>query len=236
MEQIELRAESRDVFGKKTKRLRRSGLIPATLYGPRTEPVSLQVRERDLRSVLDRAGMHQLISLRIDQADRPRMTLAREVQRDVITHSLLHVDLYEVVMTETITAETPLTLVGEAPAVATKAGLLMRGLDSVQVQCLPGELPESIDVDVSGLEEKDQAILVKDLVVDEAIEILTNPEEVIVKVLPIKEMVVEEVVEEEVEPVEVEVIAAAKEREEEPEEVLEEAEQPEDEEPEGEAE
>ena len=69
MEQIELRAESRDVFGKKTKRLRRSGLIPATLYGPRTEPVSLQVRERDLRSVLDRAGMHQLISLWIDQAD-----------------------------------------------------------------------------------------------------------------------------------------------------------------------
>ncbi|MGB3904152.1 MAG: 50S ribosomal protein L25 [Anaerolineae bacterium] len=235
MEQIELRAESRDVFGKKTKRLRRSGLIPATLYGPRTEPVSLQVRERDLRSVLDRAGMHQLISLWIDQADRPRLTLAREVQRDVITHSLLHVDLYEVVMTERITAETPLTLVGEAPAVATKAGLLVRGLDSVQVQCLPGELPESIDVDVSVLEETDQAILVKDLVLDEAIEILTNPEEVIVKVLPLKELEVEEVVEEEVEPVEVEVIAAAKEREEEPEEVLEEAEQPEDEEPEGEA-
>jgi large subunit ribosomal protein L25 len=139
-------------------------------------------------------------------------------------------------MTERITAETPLTLVGEAPAVATKAGLLMRGLDSVQVQCLPSELPEYIDVDVRVLEEKDQAILVKDLVVDEAIEILTNPEEVIVKVLPIKELVVEEVVEEEVEPVEVEVIAAAKEREEEPEEVLEEAEQPEDEEPEGEAE
>ena len=236
MEQIELRAESRDVFGKKTKRLRRSGLIPATLYGPRTEPVSLQVRERDLRSVLDRAGTHQLISLRIDQADRPRMTLAREIQRDVITHSLLHVDLYEVVMTERITAETPLTLVGEAPAVAMKAGLLVRGLDSVQVQCLPSELPEYIDVDVRVLEEKDQAILVKDLVVDEAIEILTNPEEVIVKVLPIKEMVVEEVVEEEVEPVEVEVIAAAKEREEEPEEVLEEAERPEGEEPEGEAE
>lgn len=235
MEQIELRAESRDVFGKKTKRLRRSGLIPATLYGPRTEPVSLQVRERDLRSVLDRAGMHQLISLWIDQADRPRLTLAREVQRDVITHSLLHVDLYEVVMTERITAETPLTLVGEAPAVAAKAGLLVRGLDSVQVQCLPGELPESIDVDVSVLEETDQAILVKDLVLDEAIEILTNPEEVIVKVLPLKELEVEEVVEEEVEPVEVEVIAAAKEREEEPEEVLEEAEQPEDEEPEGEA-
>jgi len=236
MEQIELRAESRDVFGKKTKRLRRSGLIPATLYGPRTEPVSLQVRERDLRSVLDRAGTHQLISLRIDQADRPRMTLAREIQRDVITHSLLHVDLYEVVMTERITAETPLTLVGEAPAVAMKAGLLVRGLDSVQVQCLPSELPEYIDVDVRVLEEKDQVILVKDLVVDEAVEILTNPEEVVVKVLPIKELVVEEVVEEEVEPVEVEVIAAAKEREEEPEEVLEEAEQPEDEEPEGEAE
>lgn len=224
MEQIQLRAERRNIFGKKTKRLRRAGFIPATLYGARMEPVSLQVQERDLRRVLDRAGTYQLISLRIDEADKPRMTLAREIQRDLITHSLLHVDLYEVVMTEKTTAEIPISLLGEAPVVAQKTGLLVRGLDSVQVQCLPGELIESIEVDVSVLRETDEVILVKDLPVDEAIEILTNPEQVVVKVLPVSALV-EEVVEEEVEVPELEVITAAKEREEEPEEDLEEAEE-----------
>ena len=220
MEQIELRVQKRSLVGKKTKRLRRSGLIPAILYGPRTEPSPLQVKERDLRLALDRAGTNHLIVLTLDEADEPRMTLAREVQRDVVTHSLLHVDFYEVVMTEKITADIPVTLVGESPIVARNAGLLVRGIDSVQVQCLPSQLLESIVVDVSVLEELEEAVLVEDLEVDEFIEILTNPEEVLVKVLPLR---LEELVEEEVEAAEVEVIGAGEERAAEPEEVLEEA-------------
>jgi len=220
MEQIELTVQKRSLVGKKTKRLRRSGLIPAILYGPRTEPSPLQVKERDLRLALDRAGTNHLIVLTLDEADEPRMTLAREVQRDVVTHSLLHVDFYEVVMTEKITADIPVTLVGESPIVARNAGLLVRGIDSVQVQCLPSQLLESIVVDVSVLQELEQAVLVEDLEVDEFIEILTNPEEVLVKVLPLR---LEELVAEEVEAAEVEVIGVGEERAAEPEEVLEEA-------------
>jgi large subunit ribosomal protein L25 len=222
MERIELRAETRNTFRRKTRSLRREGVIPATLYGPKTKPVALQVQERDLSRVLDIAGTNQLISLWIDQAKKPRTTLAREIQRDMITHSLLHVDFYEVVMSEKITAEIPLSLVGEAPVAAQTAGLLVRGLDSVQVQCLPSELMESIEVDISALEEIDEVISVKDLIVDEAIEILTNPDEVVVRVLPVRAQVIEE----EIELPEVEVIAAAGEGEEEPEE---EAEAPEEE-------
>jgi large subunit ribosomal protein L25 len=220
MEQIELRVQKRTLVGKKTKRLRRSGLIPAILYGPRTEASPLQVNERDLRLALDRAGTNHLIVLTLDEADEPRMTLAREVQRDVVTHSLLHVDFYEVVMTEKITADIPVTLVGESPIVARNAGLLVRGIDSVQVQCLPSQLLGSIVVDISVLEELEQAVLVEDLEVDEFIEILTNPEEVLVKVLPLR---LEELVAEEVEAAEVEVIGVGEERAAEPEEVLEEA-------------
>jgi large subunit ribosomal protein L25 len=211
---IELRAEQRNVLGKKTRRLRKAGLIPAVLYGPRTEPIPLQMRGQDLRQVLDRAGTNQVISLWIGEADKPKMTLAREIQRDVITHSLLHVDLYEVAMTEKITADIPLSLVGEAPVAVQKAGLLVRGLDSVEVQCLPGDLVESIEVDVSGLERKDQLILVGDLVVDGTIEVLAAPEEIVVRVLPVRAKIDEELVEEEAEPGEVEVITAAKEYEE----------------------
>jgi large subunit ribosomal protein L25 len=218
MEQIELRAQTRTVFGKKTKHLRSAGVIPATLYGPRTQPVSLQVPARDLSLVLEAAGTNRLISLWIDGADKPHMTLARDVQRDVITRALIHIDLYEVVMTEKITAEIPLILVGEAPVVINKEGLVVRGLDSLEVHCLPNRLGDAIEVHLDSLEETDQAILVKDLVVDEDIEILTSPDEVVARALPLREEEVEPEVEEELEPAEVEVIAEAREAEEEPEE------------------
>jgi large subunit ribosomal protein L25 len=230
MEQLELKAQARTLFGKKTKRLRKDGLIPAILYGPRTDAVSLQVPERELSSVLDEAGTNRLINLLVDDEKKPRMIVARDVQRDIITQSLIHVDLYEVVMTEKITADVPITLVGEAPGVLTKQGLLVRGVDSVQIQCLPDQLIHEIEVDISVLEEKDQAILVEDLVVGEDIEILTNPEEVVAQILTVREPVIEPEVEEEVEVVEAEAILAAEEGEELPEAVAEETAPPEDEE------
>jgi large subunit ribosomal protein L25 len=215
MEQLELRAQTRTLFGKKTKNLRKEGIIPATLYGPKTEAVSLQLPERELSRVLDHAGTNRLIGLLIDDAKKPRMILARDVQRDVITHSLVHVDLYEVVMTEKITADIPITLVGVAPGVTKKEGLLVRGLDSLQVHCLPDQLMDEIEVDISVLEERDQAILVGDLTVAGDIEILTNPDEVVVHILAVKEkaLEVEEEVEEEIEGVEAEIITAAAEAE-----------------------
>ena len=236
MEQIELRAQSRTVFGKKTRALRRSGIVPATLYGPRTEALSLQMAAKELNAVLHQAGTNRLISLRIDDAGKPRMILARDVQRDVITQSLLHVDLYEVVMTEKITAEIPITLIGVAPAVINKEGLLVRGIDSLHVHCLPDQLSEAIEVDLSVLEVQDQAILVKDLIVGQDIEILTSPDEVVVKVLALREEVLEPLEELEAEPAEVEVITEAREIEGEPERVVKEAEPAEDEEEETETE
>ncbi|HUV74712.1 MAG TPA: 50S ribosomal protein L25 [Anaerolineae bacterium] len=236
MEQIELRAQSRTVFGKKTRALRRSGIVPATLYGPRTEALSLQMAAKELNAVLDQSGTNRLISLRIDDAGKPRMILARDVQRDVITQSLLHVDLYEVVMTEKITAEIPITLIGVAPAVINKEGLLVRGIDSLHVHCLPDQLSEAIEVDLSVLEVQDQAILVKDLIVGQDIEILTSPDEVVVKVLALREEVLEPLEELEAEPAEVEVITEAREIEGEPERVVKEAEPAEDEEEETETE
>ena len=228
MEQLELKAQARTLFGKKTKRLRNEGLIPATLYGPRTDAVSLQVPERELSRVLDQAGTNRLINLLVDEGQKPRMIVARDVQRDVITQSLIHVDLYEVVMTEKITAEVPITLVGEAPGILKKEGLLVRGVNSVQIQCLPDQLIHEIEVDISVLEEKDQAILVQDLVVGEDIEILTNPEEVVAQILTVREPIIEPEVEEEVELAEEEAIAAAEEGEELPEGVAEQTALPED--------
>lgn len=209
MEEIELRTQKREIIGKQVKQLRQQGLVPAILYGHRTEPLPLQIEERSLRRVLERVGSHRLITLRVEDEKGPRMTLAREMQLDPITHALLHVDFYEVVMTEKITTEVPLVFIGQSPVTEKRGGVLVRGLDSVEVECLPSNLIESIEVNLEDLAEIDQAILVGDLTVDADVEILTDKEEVVVQILPLR--AVEEVVEE-VAPSEVEIISRERER------------------------
>ena len=216
MEQFELKAEKRTIVGKRVKALRREGLVPAVLYGPKTEPTPIQFDGWELQRVLARAGGTNLISLRIGDAGKPKMALAREVQRDAISNELYHVDFYQVVMTETVAAEVNIVLVGEPPAVQQKEFMLLQGTDSVEIECLPGDLIHSIEVDLSGL-EIDDVIYVKDLQVPDNITILTDGDELVAKIqhlyIPEEE---EEEVEEwvEVAPEEVEVIAKGKEVEE----------------------
>lgn len=215
MEQFELKAEKRTIIGKRVKGLRREGLVPAVLYGPKTEPIPIQCHERELQRVLARAGGTNLISLRIDDAGKPKMALARGVQRDSMTNELYHVDFYQVVMTEMVKAEVYITFTGEPPAVQQKEFMLLQGTDSVEIECLPGDLIHSIEVDVSTLLEIDDAIYVKDLQVPDNIAILTDGDELVAKVQRLR-LAEEEEVEEEVEvaPEEVEVIAKGKEVEE----------------------
>jgi len=193
MEQILLNAEQRTILGKGVKALRRQGYVPAVMYGHRTDPISLQIDERELRHVLGVAGSNRLITLNIAGMAESRNVLVRDLQRDAINHAMVHVDLYEVIMTEKLTAQVPVALVGEAEPVKAGEGLLFQGLDTIEVECLPGDLPENIQVDLSALAAVDDAILVRDLRVGEGVEILTEPDEVVVKILPLEE---EEVIEE----------------------------------------
>jgi len=211
MEKIELRAEPRTLRGKKVKTLRREGLVPAVMYGHRTEPTLLQVRAPELDRVLARTGGNRLITLTIGDGAGTHMALAREVQRDVITGSPLHVDFYEVTMTKKIRVEVPVVLRGESPVVARGEGMLLHMLDTIEIECLPGDLLDRIEVDVSGLEGFDQAIYVRDLDVPSSVEWVSGGEEMIVKVEPLaaeEEEEEEELLEEA--PAEVEVITERK--------------------------
>lgn len=210
MEKIELTAEPRTILGKKVQTLRRQGLVPAVLYGHRTDPVCLQVGTPELNRVLARTGGNRLIALTVGDGKDTHMALAREVQRDVITGSPLHVDFYEVTMTEKIRVEVPVVLVGESPVVARGEGMLLSMLDTIEIECLPGDLLDRIEVNVSGLEAFDQAIYVRDLETPPSVAWVSEGDEMIVKVEPIsiEEEEVEEVVEEV--PVEVEVITERK--------------------------
>jgi len=191
MEEIVLNAEPRVVTGKSVKNLRRAGNVPAVVYGHRTAPISVQVNERALRQAMREAGSNRLITLTVEGMDETKHVLAREVQRDALNHAMLHVDFYEVVMTEKIHTELPVVLIGESLPVKKGEGLLLQGLDTVEIECLPGDLPPHIEVNLSVLTALEQSILVRDLQVSEAIKILTDPEEFVAKVIPLAKEEVE---------------------------------------------
>jgi large subunit ribosomal protein L25 len=211
MEQIELTALQRTIEKGRAKRLRRAGQVPAMLYGYGVENVPLQIEALALTRTLARAGASQLIHLRIGDAASTRPVLAREIQRDVLSGDPIHVDFLAVSMTETLTAEVAIVLVGEPAAVETGEGLVLQGANTIEIECLPGDLIPSLEVDVTEL-ELNSAIYVEDLRVPEGITILSDPQELVAQVV-YEEVLEEEEEEEELvieEPVEVEVITRGK--------------------------
>jgi len=196
MEQIELQAAAREILGKKVRFLRRQGIIPVHLFGHGVESVALQCDTAQLQQVMAQAGKTKIISLRLDKAKKPRNVMVREIQRNPQTGELLHVDFYQVRMEEKIQVEVPIVLVGEAPALKSKENMLAQELYSLTIECLPGQIPASIELDLSSLTEVEQAIQVKDITLGEGVTVLNDPEHMVVKISlrPVEK--VEEVVEE----------------------------------------
>lgn len=191
-EDIFLTAAPRSVIGKQVNALRRAGQIPAVLYGTHLDkPLVLQVDEKTLKTVVFKAGHNRLIKMTVDSGE-PRLVLTREVQRNSITGRIVHVDFQEVSMTEKITTEVPLTLVGTSPAVTRGEGLLIHGISTVEIRALPSDLVESIQVDVTILNSLNQSIMVGDLTVPDKVEMLTSRDEMVAKVVPVKEEVITE--------------------------------------------
>jgi large subunit ribosomal protein L25 len=182
MDKIELSATGRDVLGKKVKSLRREGITPANLYGHNVASTALQIDTDELKHVLARAGKSSLVSLKVDGGKRPRMVIFRDIQRHPLTRSLLHVDLYQVKMEEKIKIAVSLAFINEAPAIRDRGGILVQNMNSIEVECLPADMPHSFEVDLSILEEIDQAIHVKDLSVADSVTILTDGEQSIVQI------------------------------------------------------
>ncbi len=201
MKQIELRATSRETLGKKVRFLRRHGIIPLHLFGHSVESIALQCDEAQLKRVLAQAGKTRLISLKLDKGKKPRNVVVREVQRDMRTDGLLHVDLYQIKMTEKIKVAVPVVTVGEAPALKSKENMLLQELNSLTVECLPDEIPASVKVDLSSLAERAQVIRVEDVILNKDITVLNAPELVVMRIgsrtrrEEVEEVVAEEAVE-----------------------------------------
>lgn len=182
MDRIEVETKPRTILGKRVGQLRRRGLTPVNVYGHGIPSTAMQVETRSLVRALARAGKSTLLSL-VAEGEEPRTVLVRDIQLDPRTRGLLHVDFYQVKLTERIKVEVPLHFVGEAPA-ASRGGALVHLLSAVEVECLPQDMPRVIEVDQSGLEEFDQAIYVRDLPLPPKVAMLADQEEMVAKVEP----------------------------------------------------
>lgn len=185
MDQIELQASTRQLMGKKSRFLRRQGITPVHLFGYDTGPMALQCETSQLKQVLKQAGKTRLVGLKVDDLEKSRNVVVREIQRNALSGELVHVDFFQVSLKEKIRVEVPIVLVGEAPALQVKTNAMTHELDTLEIECLPDRIPEKIEVDVSVLVEDDQAIQVGDLVLAQGITALTNPEHIVVRIAPL---------------------------------------------------
>lgn len=181
----ELSAERREGIGKgAARRLRRQGLVPAILYGARSEPLPLSVSPIDVqRAVHAHRGGGILVNLRVPGEAEPRTAVVRELQFHPVRETLLHVDLQAVRMDEEITVEVPIHVVGEAAGVKEDSGILAVLLRSVEVACLPSLIPERLDIDVSALRIHD-LLTVADLRLPEGVRVLATGTQAVVTVSP----------------------------------------------------
>jgi large subunit ribosomal protein L25 len=183
MAELELRARRRAVVGKKVRFLRREGLLPASLYGPGVESTALELPAREAEAVLRRATSTTLLPLYVDE-DTPRRVLVRQVQRHPVSDQALHVDFFALPMNETTRAQVPLHFVGDAPAVTQFEGTLVRNLETVEVECLPMDLPARLDVDLTAMADLNSVIHASELELPSGVTLLTSPEATLISVVP----------------------------------------------------
>jgi large subunit ribosomal protein L25 len=210
--EVVLKAEKRDVIGKQVKALRRQGRLPAVLYGRKFQAIPVTLDLREAGRILPTITSSHLVTIALD--GERHTALVREKQRHPVQGSLLHVDFMVVSMTEKLRASVMIELVGEAPGAKEFNGVLVVGQEQLEVESLPGDLPERITVDLSVLAQIGDAIHVRDIAIPSGVEVLTDPDEMVaILTAPAAEELVEKV-EEEGEEAEPEVIERGKKEEE----------------------
>ena len=174
---IVLKAKVRDVVGKKVKKFRKEGNVPAVMYGHKIEARNLWVNYIEIEKVYAKAGESALIELEI--AGKKVNTLIHDIQNDPMSGRISHVDFFQVNMKEEVETEIPLEFVGESEAVKAHGGVLIKNMDEITVKCLPSDLPEKYEIDISKLVTFDDVIAVKDLKISDKVEIMLDGETVI---------------------------------------------------------
>jgi len=183
-EKLKLTTQRRKITGRKVKTLRREGILPANIYGKNVKSLAVQLELKSFLPVYHQVGESGLVELKVEGEEKPRPVLIHNVQLYPVTDQPIHADFYQVSLKEKVTASVPVELVGESPAVKEKIGILIQPLGEIEVEALPTDLPEKIDVDITELKAIDDAITIGDVKLPEGVKILTSPSEILVKIEP----------------------------------------------------
>jgi len=178
MDKVVLKATKREIAGKQVKALRRSGSLPAVIYGRHLEPISISLDAHTAALVLAKVTSSSLVTIDLDGTEYP--TLVREKQRNFVKDNLLHVDFLAVDLKENIRANVRVEITGISPAVKDLNAVLVTNITTLEVECLPTELPERFIVDIGSLKQVGDGIRVGDLQVSDKVRVLTDPDEMIV--------------------------------------------------------
>jgi large subunit ribosomal protein L25 len=181
-ESISLELSPREVLGKKVKRLRQQGVIPVHLYGPGVDPQPLQCETTKLVDVLVRAGGNTAVTVTVQGGQETHLAFAREIQWDPRRDDILHVDFLAVDASRPVSAQVPITLIGESPGARTAGGTVMQQLRDLNVEALPLEVPRELELDLSMLTEPDGVLRAADIVIPGNVTLLTDPEDVVVRI------------------------------------------------------
>ncbi len=174
-----LNVAKRETLGKKVKAMRRAGTVPANIYGRHVESLAVQVQFDELRSLLRHHNRNDILYVQVDGEERP--TFMRDIQRNPVSDKILHIDFLQISLTEKVRMEVPIHIVGKAPAVETYGGILTHPSTEVMVEALPLDIPNMLEIDVSGLTEIGQTLHASDLVAPEGVTII-HPDATLVRV------------------------------------------------------
>ncbi|MFA7308870.1 MAG: 50S ribosomal protein L25 [Patescibacteria group bacterium] len=179
-----LAARLRDTANQNLTTLRNDAQIPGVVYGNDKKNINISVDKKEFNRVLSQAGETSIIELTVDGEKTPRNVLTHDLQLHPISDDTLHIDFFEVNMTEEIETEVPLKFVGESAAVENEDGTLITNKSEITVKCLPGNIPHEIEVDLTKLATFEDSITVADLVMPTGVKLITDPEETIAIVNP----------------------------------------------------
>jgi len=178
MDKIVVKASRREVIGKKVKQLRREGKLPAVIYGKHISPLPVTMDLRETSKLLRDVGRSSVLTIDVDGEEFS--ALLRDRQRDIFSGEYLHIDFLAISLTEKVRTQVGIALEGESSAIKDFGAILITGLERLEIECLPSDLPERITVDVSSITSIGDGIYVKDLVIPEGVDVHEDPDEMIV--------------------------------------------------------
>lgn len=184
VEKLKVEAETRSLFGRKIKKLRKEGILPSNVFGKNIKSLPIQLSLASFSTIYNEAGENKIIYLTIKGEKEEKPVLVHNIQMDPVSGAMLHVDFHQVSLTEKVTSNVPVELIGEAPAVSQSIGILVRPLSEVEVEALPTQLPEKFEVDVSNLKNVDDSITVASIKVPSGVSLITSADQIVAKIEP----------------------------------------------------